>query len=501
MDFIASLTRFIAQLSRLESKRPAGRVAICLLLLLGSEGANAQVPQLRSGTATPIQGGVSANAGAPVGIPRTNLAPIDASGFGAPAGGSSQLLDPYAIQGGATPPAPGAFAPSAITPSPPGSSLFSRIFSRPAAAPMAPGLGTTGSAPPTFYTGPPVINAPPPGGLGINGGLGTESIYNTQPYGTQPYAGSPGFAQPSYPNTIYPSSTPSTLFPGGLFSGADQWMTGTGVGATAYRLFQGPRLQHTFVHADDSRFSDVETNDTDISLVFAVPRFLYSSQPLFIIPSFSLHLWDGPNGAIGADLPPSAYSAFLDFGWESNPNQMIGTEFGMRLGVFTDFDTYNSRSFRTLGKALVHFRLSPASTLRGGVYYLDRNRVKLVPAAGILWQPDPFTRFDFFFPQPKLSRYWRTIGTRDVWWYIAGDYGGGSWTITRTNGTEDSIDINEIRVLFGLEWGFNDALRMGRRNAFFEIGYAFDREVRYRQSPQHNFDTHDALLFRVGIGY
>jgi hypothetical protein len=242
-------------------------------------------------------------------------------------------------------------------------------------------------------------------------------------------------------------------------------------------------------------------NDTDVSLVFAFPNFLYSSRPIYVIPSFSLHLWDGPNGVIGADLPPNAYSAFLDFGWDSDPNQMFSTEFGVRVGAFTDFNTYNSKSTRVLGKALASFRLSPTSTVKGGVYYLDRNGTKLVPAFGFLCRPNPFTRFDLFFPQPKFSRYCRTVGTRDVWWYLSGDYGGGSWTIERTDKTSDSIDINDYRAVLGVEWGTSDQLQLGRRTAFAEIGYVFGREVEYRYNPQDNYDPDDGIMVRLGIGY
>jgi hypothetical protein len=285
-----------------------------------------------------------------------------------------------------------------------------------------------------------------------------------------------------------------------MVAGSSLWNTGSEFGATAYRLMQGPRFQYTFVSGGDSA-SDVQTNDFDLSLVFAVPRFFNSSQPLFIIPSFSLSLWDGPSGVPGADLPGNAYAAFIDTGWESDPNQMFGTEFGVRFGVFSDFDTYNSKSWRILGKALVHFRLSPTSTLRGGVYYLDRNNVKLIPAIGILCQTNPHTRFDLFFPKPKYSRYCRTVGTQDVWWYLAGDYGGGSWTIERADRSSDSVDINDYRAILGLEWGRNDAIRVGRRTGFAEIGYVFGREVEYRMNPQDNFDPGDAFMFRVGFGY
>ena len=191
----------------------------------------------------------------------------------------------------------------------------------------------------------------------------------------------------------------------------------------------------------------------------------------------------------------------MDVGWQSDPNQIFSTELGVRVGAFTDFDTFNSDSIRVLGKALAHFRLSPVSTFKLGVYYVDRNKVKLLPAAGILWQPNPFTRLDLFFPRPKISRYWRTVGTRDVWWYLSGDYGGGAWTVSRRDGSEDNVDINELRAMFGMEWGSSDLLRAGRRTAFMEIGYAFDREIEYRNNPLDNIDPDDGIVFRLGIGY
>ncbi len=41
----------------------------------------------------------------------------------------------------------------------------------------------------------------------------------------------------------------------------------------------------------------------------------------------------------------------------------------------------------------------------------------------------------------------------DTWWYVGGYYGGGSWTVKRANGAKESIDINDLRLVLGLEWG------------------------------------------------
>ncbi len=339
------------------------------------------------------------------------------------------------------------------------------------------------------------------------------------------------FSNP-YANGVFPNSTPPALFPSNsnpyafgsgqglgstnsLFSNSilngDNWRLGSGWfnnsstplwnsgQPSVIRFFQGIRFRHTWLAGDDQPAS-LEINDSDVSVFFAIPRFFGSTQPLYIVPSYSSHLWEGPATAT-ADLPGSAYSAFLDLGWQTDPIRTFGLETGLRLGVFTDYETFNSESFRIMGKLLGRIRLTPTSVGRIGAYWMDRDRIKLLPAGGITWTPNPDTRFDLFFPEPKLSHYLATVGRTDMWWYTTGYLGGGSWTITRADGAEDSVDIYDIRVMGGLEFGRNDLLRAGQRNAFVEAGYAFNRELIYRIRPQDNLELEESFVLRAGIGY
>ncbi len=449
------------------------------------------------------------------GYPQANTFPNSAPRvrFGT---GAGSLLDPYSTSAGNVyPTAPGGALNGFPTVGNGSFAPFGGTFSNGAAGNGSFGTGSfgTGSIGGFFgggSAGGTIAQQSPPI-FGTGGIFGSPSVVPSQTYGAPT-----GFGGTIYPPTAIPNGSPSTLFPGGLFGNGSFGGGGGSFGAggggffgglfsggasqTAFRLLQGPRFRHTFINAGEGQ-RDLEINDTDVSIAFAFPNFLGSQRPLFVVPSFSLHLWDGPRGATGSDLPSRAYSAFLDFGWQSDPNQMFGLELGVRVGAFTDFDTFNSDTIRVLGKGLAAFRLTPFTTLKGGVYYLNRNRIKLLPAGGLLWQPNPFTRFDIFFPQPKIARYWRTVGTRDVWWYLTGDYGGDSWTISRDNGQEDSIDINDIRVMVGFEWGLTHLIRAGRRTGFVEAGYVFDREVLYRNAPQDDFTTDDAYMVRIGIGY
>lgn len=356
------------------------------------------------------------------------------------------------------------------------------------------------------YSAPSIYGGAPP----INSQLGGNQLGTANVYGSGPMLNSPGgFGNSTaFPPSAYPSGSPTSLFPGGLsgnggFGGAGLFPSGLfpAGGLGGYRLLNGPRLRHTFISGADGA-GEVGMNQTDVSLGFAFGNFLYSNRPLYVVPSFSLYLFDGPTTTANspADLPGSAYGGFLDFGWQTDPNQIIGGELGVRVGAYSDFDTFNDDSIRIMGKGLVSFRLTPTSTLKAGVYYLDRQSIKLLPAGGLLWQPNPFTRFDIFFPEPKFARYWRTVGTQDTWWYLAGEFGGDSWTVTRASSLEERVDINQIGVTFGFEWGRSEMIRTGQRQAFIEAGVVFDREIRYEISNDDR-DLDEAFILRAGWGY
>lgn len=352
---------------------------------------------------------------------------------------------------------------------------------------------------------------------------GTTPSFTSAP--TNPWPQTPGY----YPNSVYPNSTPNVLFPGtsnppqytnwnynnpyaypsaSPYNWNNWWNTTTanvGYGSNqVVRLCQGARLRHTWLSGTDGFNSkepnSLEINDTDVSLVFAIPNFFNSTRSLYIIPSYSHHLWDGPRVA-GSDLPSKAFSGFLDTGWDTNPLQTLGIELGGRVGVFSDFESVSSDSIRLQGKVLGRLRLTPTSTLRFGVFYLDRNKIKLLPAGGLLWTPNQDSRFDLSFPEPKLSHYVSTLGNTDVWWYLHGYYGGGAWTIQRVDQTEDEIDINDIRIMIGMEFGRSEQIRQGFRLGFVEAGYAFDRELIFRYNGANNLELDNSIILRAGFAY
>lgn len=346
-------------------------------------------------------------------------------------------------------------------------------------APPFDPYSTTGSSAYQFWSTTPPSNA-----------SGVFAQPPTSPYGaTTPLAPAPAGSFPTYgPPAATPGSAaaPQVLFPNGV---GQQWDLSQSI-----RFIQDVRFRHTYV-AGGSDPTDLGINDSEVAVTFTIPNFLTTGQPLFISPAFALHLWDGPS-FMSADLPPSAYSAYLDAQWSSDPNLQIGAELGFRIGAYTDFHTLNDHSLRIQGLGLGVFRLTPTLTFKIGAMYLDRNKIKILPAGGLLWTPTPQVRFDFFFPQPKLSAYLTTVGRYELWGYAAAEYGGGAWTIQRADGSSDAIDINDIRVSGGLEWTGPRGL-----TGFVEAGFVFRRQVVYVVTPSDTFSPDDSFMVRAGLSF
>lgn len=378
-----------------------------------------------------------------------------------------------------------------ITPSGPigtGAPVFNPLPTSP-----TPGIGgTPGTLPVSPYSG---VNLPPsfPANSVIQpsttgGGL-PGALY--PPPNSAPYLNPTGY--PAYPN--YPSQ-PGALFP--------NWQPGSSMNNWSWdgfnqefnktvKLLDDIRFRHTWLEGD--RGGEVDSHDTEVGATLNFPNFLQSTNPLKISPGFILHLWDGPSPPImNADLPANGYSGFIDFDWLSWNDRPVAAELNVRVGVFTDFDTLNTNSLRIQGTALGVVKFTPNLAGKIGVMYLDRVDVKILPAAGIFWQPTNDVDLELFFPRPRISKKIPQFGQNDAWIYAGAEYGGGSWTINRVGGFSDQVDLNDIRLFGGLRWK-----TVKETQWFFEAGYVFDRELVYRFSPADDTQLNDTFMLRGGF--
>ena len=227
---------------------------------------------------------------------------------------------------------------------------------------------------------------------------------------------------------------------------------------------------------------------------------MFFQQPVRITPGYIAHFWDGPetDGPFGTgfDLPSKAFSAFLSAEHISDPCKQAGIETSFTVGMYSDYDNVNSDSFRITAVSLGWFRINPTQVFKFGVEYFDRLEVKLLPAFGLFIRPTSDLELDLYFPRPRIAQRMPNVGGREVWAYISGEYGGGSWTVERID-LDERIDINDFRAIVGFEW-----VGPQRVNGFVETGYVFNRELISEFSvPSRELELQDSIMLRMGLAF
>jgi len=331
----------------------------------------------------------------------------------------------------------------------------------------APGTGTAVPMPGTGTAVPvpgPSVPVPAPGAT-------LEGTIQPPPAGWDPYAP--------------PGSTPPTLLPEDPYLQFDSPVTV----ATMQKLVQEVRVDYLWMPGNGA--AEFGINDMELSTTFAFPMFYNAQTPLLVTPGFAMHCWNGPVsvGQQPADLPPQVYDGYLDAAWNPQVTPWLGGELSFRIGVYSDFSRVTHDSVRYMGTGMAVLSFTPSFQVKAGVMYLDRNRVKILPAGGLIWTPNPDVRFEILFPDPKLARRLSTIGNTEWWGYARGEYGGGAWTVKRAAiaapavaNQIDSIDYNDLRFAF-------------------EVGLAFEREIRYRSSSPPVFRPNSTVFLRGGLAY
>ena len=386
----------------------------------------------------------------------------------------------------------------------------------PIQTPVVPGANPTVVSPPLMQL-PPINSVPgaiPGPGFDAYGGLGTPiptapwpqspagsgaMIY--PPANSYPWVGPEAGINASPPPTFAPvNGSPNIYGPPGNGSwpnnpqawpnqawsrATDEWLP---------RLIEHPRMRYTYLYGSNG--NDLEINDAELATTLTFPGCCCQRQPLRVSPGFIFHFWNGPDTAVtGVDLPAQAYSAFLSFDYLSAASRPVGAELNFTVGMYTDFAHVTTDSLRLTGVGVGWLRLNGTTTFKLGVEYLDRLEVKLLPAFGLFMMPNPDLKLDLYFPRPKIARRVPNNNNREVWGYIGGEYGGGSWTIVRASGMGDQVDINDIRVFIGREW-------LGPRGltGFLEVGYVFDRQLVYR-SLVDPVGIADTFMVRMGLAF
>jgi hypothetical protein len=212
--------------------------------------------------------------------------------------------------------------------------------------------------------------------------------------------------------------------------------------------------------------------------------------PLLVTPGFNLTMINGPRIT---DLPPRLYLAYVDLMWLPQIVKGYTLLLSVVPSVFGDFTAHQ---FRLTGKSLLIVDMVPDKLqFVGGVLYLNRENLRLLPAGGFIWTPTDWSRLELIFPKPKLALRYNVGQGFEDWIYTTAEFGGNTWPIIRTGGAQDNLTYIDYRILIGCERKL-----AGGAGYRLEAGYVFGRSISFT-SGQGNFDPQDTFMLRGGITY
>lgn len=209
---------------------------------------------------------------------------------------------------------------------------------------------------------------------------------------------------------------------------------------------------------------------TDIDANTTIVAWYVDDEPVLLVtPGFGFHSWIGQDQL---DLPPRVFDAYLDVNarWQLNDNW--GLNFGVTPGAYGDFESFSSKTVQVTGWGLAVWTWSPKLSLLGGVAIVRQLESHFLPIGGVLWTPNDDTRVELYIPRPRIARRLTASEWREVWLYLAGEFGGGAWAITLPGDTSELLIYNDLRLIAGMEW-----LELDRLTGVVEAAYVFDREI------------------------
>ncbi len=214
-------------------------------------------------------------------------------------------------------------------------------------------------------------------------------------------------------------------------------------------------------------------------------------SPLNITPGMGVHLWSGPQTL---DLPPQVYDVYMDLQWQPWKGEKSALLIGATPGLYGDLKRIDNQTFQWSGWFIGSRQLGQRWTILGGVAYLRQLQSNWLPMGGAVWAPSDSTRAELVFPRPRLARRIHSTDRWTTWGYLAGQFGGGAWSVLDSPGQNVLVGYSDLRLVGGVE-GFSRRAHEWRA----EFGYVFARELRINSVLLEK--PTDALLVQVTFAF
>lgn len=212
-----------------------------------------------------------------------------------------------------------------------------------------------------------------------------------------------------------------------------------------------------------------------------------------VTPSVGVH---ETYGTAERRLEERLYDFQVEVAWMHQLDERWRMRTEVAAGLFSDFEIEEKlHALRLTGMSLFTFEASCDIQLVMGAAFLNLENQEFFPVAGIVWQPNDRLQFEIVFPEWKLAGFVMEQREGELWSYIGGGFYGRTWRVERPGGAEDLATYSNWQVHLGWEKRHISGITY-----FVEIGYVFDRRLRYR-SDVGDFDAEELAFARVGMNF
>ena len=203
------------------------------------------------------------------------------------------------------------------------------------------------------------------------------------------------------------------------------------------------------------------------------------------------------------DLPGDLYESSIGLSWMRKRNERWMFRWMIGVANATDGNNHSSDSWQFRGGGFALYRPNDRWTWTFGAIALGRNDIPVVPAIGLIYQPNPELRLDLAFPRPRVSLLLADNGLRQQWAYFGAGLDGGTWAYERIDGVDDQVTYRDWRLVMG--WESTPKPEPGMPFAFgrklgAEIGYVFGREFEF-DSERPDLSIGDTFMVRTTVSF
>lgn len=247
-----------------------------------------------------------------------------------------------------------------------------------------------------------------------------------------------------------------------------------------------------------------ETNDVGVSTFdsgVSIPTYpLFGPPPPFINAGFAYTRIYAPTFV---DLPEDLYETELGLAWMRRINDRWMVRFMAGTSFATDGRNNSSDAWRFRGGVFALYRRNPKWTWTFGAIALGRNDLPVLPAVGVIHQPNPSLRYDLMMPRPKIAFLLVDNGPRQQWAYFGAALNGTTYGVERADGLDDQLTYSDVRVVLG--WESTPTPEPGMpftrgRKIGVELGYLFSRDFDW-ESDGSNTSPDDTLMLRGTVSF